>query len=73
MKLFKKSSKKSSVVDDVQKNMDRASSHSIGCASWYKQAFETSSKQDLEWDENKDTLKSLDDIHTEEEIIRIHS
>jgi len=71
MKLFKKSSKKSSIVDEVQKNMDRAPS--IDSASWYKEAFEMSSKQDLNWDATKDTLKALDEIRTEDQTIRMHS
>ena len=73
MKLFKKGGKKSSIVDEVQQNMDSASSCSIDCASWYQQAFETSSKQDLEWDANQDILKTLDDIRIEDKPIRIHS
>jgi len=74
MKLFKKSgNKKSSIVDEIQQNMDSASSSSIGCASWYQHAFETSSKQDLAWDASKDTLKALDDIRLEDKPIRLHS
>lgn len=73
MKLFKKSGKKSSIVDEVQNNMDRATSSTFDCASWYQQAFEISSKEDLEWDAHQDTLKALDEIRTEDLPIRMHS
>lgn len=48
MKLFRGLGKKSSIVDVVQHDMDNA--NEITSAQWYKDAFDTASKKDLEWD-----------------------
>ena len=73
MKTVKRSNAKSSIVDDVQKNMDNASATSIDSASWYREAFEMSSKQDLNWDAAQDTLKALEELRIKDKPIRIHS
>lgn len=48
MKLFRGLGKKSSIVDVVQHDMDKA--NEITSAQWYKDAFNNASKKDLEWD-----------------------
>lgn len=66
MKLHKPSVTKTSIVDAVEKNMDRAQT-SINSADWYKDAFELSTQEDLKWDAAQDTIKALEELRTEDD------